>query len=91
METSFRGTNESTSAGDSVLGTESPSAYEIQRINFIIKFFIQNKHTYTTIINIQHTYKHTYNVWLVTRKPCLLVVVAERKEEAQEPPEPIEL
>jgi hypothetical protein len=32
-----------------------------------------------------HAYIQTYNVRLVTRKPYLLVVVAERKKEAQEP------
>ena len=60
METSFRGTNEAASAGDSVLGTESPSAYGIQRITFIIKFFIQYIHTQQSFISGIQTSMHTY-------------------------------
>ena len=60
METSFRGTNEAASAGDSVLGTESPSGYEIERINCIINLFIQFIHTQQSLITSMHTDKHAY-------------------------------
>ena len=74
METSFRGTNEDASAGDSVLGTESPSAYEIKRINLIIKKFIQYIHTQQSLISSiyknMHACIHTMYGWLYANLVC---------------------